>query len=273
MLNFEVCEIPTILKGCVDERWATKTIYNHFENPVAFMEAVAHYKGHKHSDSEANSQITTGLLKYEKIGDVNIEYDTLYKDVAIKVKDKLLARGFTTAMLYATVEFTAEKTGVMSKQRVMLGRRDCYFKSPTMTDGKLFHDIYVNLSYSGLIPNSVIKKNAYALYALTKELARLIPIRVIVVNHVGTDIPTCYSYVLKKFGQPINPMEFLFFTSDSKRTFGWATYTILNKGSNDDSTIGNPENTVSIANFNLDTEINAIFEKISARMPQLLKGV
>ena len=140
-----------------------------------------------------------------------------------------------------------------------------------MSDGNLFHDMYINLSYSGGIPDSVITKNSYALYALTKELSRVLPIRVIVVNHVGTDIPTCYSYVLKKFGVPINPEQFLFFTSTSKRTFGWATYPILNKGSNNNSAVGNPENSVSIADFNLDKEIDTIFNKVKTQLPGLFK--
>ena len=58
----------------------------------------------------------------------------------------------------------------------------------------------------------------------------------------------------------INPKEFLFFTSDSKRTFGWASYDMVcGKSSNAD--VGNPDNTVSIASLDLDKEIDNIWTK------------
>ncbi len=140
-----------------------------------------------------------------------------------------------------------------------------------MTDGKLFHDIYINLSYSYGYSNSEIEEKSYALYALVKELSRLIPIRVFVVNHVGTYGKKssntgeyvdgcCYSYTLKKFGLPINPKEFLFFTADSKRTFGWAYYDIV-VDNDTDAAVGSPTDTVSIASFNLDKEIDTIWSK------------
>lgn len=267
MLNTTVNEVPEAIKDCVDLRWKNSTIYNHFENPLDFMDSVLEYDG---DNEKVLRLIEEGKEAFSKIDSLNLEYDKLYEDVAKKVKDKLIGRGFTTAMLYNTVDFTTENTGLMSKQRAMMGRRDCYFKNPSMTDGKLFHDIYINLSYSASLSDSTIINNSYAIYALTKELARLIPIRVFVVNHVGTDIPTCYSYVLKKFGQPLSPKHFLFFTSSSKRTFGWATYDILNKN-NCDSTVGNPNNTVSISNFNLDKEIDTIVSKIKTQQPNLFK--
>ena len=271
LLNFEKCDPPSILEGCIDKSFG-KTIFNHFENPLLFMDAVKSYKDHKYCSSKSKREIEDGVKAFEKIGDLNTKYDTLFQDVSEKVRGKLLARGFTTAMLYSSVEFTTENTGVMSKQRAMLGRRDCYFKNPSMSDGKLFHDMYINLSYSWGVSDATIRENSYAIYALTKELARVLPMRVIVVNHVGTDIPTCYSYVLKKFGMPLNPEEFLFFTSASKRTFGWATYGILNKGDSDGSTVGRPENSVSIDKFNLDREIDRLFEKITAQAPELFKA-
>ena len=140
-----------------------------------------------------------------------------------------------------------------------------------MTDGKLFHDIYINLSYSYGYSDSEIEEKSYALYALVKELSRLIPIRVFVVNHVGTYGKKssnteeyvdgcCYSYTLKKFGLPINPKEFLFFTADSKRTFGWAYYDIV-VDNDTDAAVGSPTDTVSIASFNLDKEIDTIWSK------------
>lgn len=270
-LNFKVNDTPKILEGCTDTRWAGRTIFNHFENPLDFMDTVVAHKDESYMDSKAKGYIKEGVKAYDKISQLDVTYDKLYEDVAKKVKDKLLGRGFTTSMLYATAEFTSEKTGVMSKQRALLGKRDCYFKNPNMTDGKLFHDMYINLSYSWSVSDETIRDNSYAIYALTKELARIIPMRVIVVNHVGTDTPSCYSYVLKKFGQPLKPQEFLFFTGESKRTFGWASYTAVNKADSS-ATVGKPRNTVSIADFNLDKEIDTIFEKVMKQMPELFKA-
>ena len=76
---------------------------------------------------------------------------------------------------------------------------------------------------------------------------------------------TCYSYVLKRFGTPINPKEFLFFTYDSKRTFGWASYDIVTGANYQNADVGSPTNTVSIASFNLDKEIDTIWEKFQSK--------
>lgn len=259
-MNYKINEPHSVIKDNIDTRWSNRTIYNHYDNPLDFMEDVINQKG---KSAQADEYINQGNKLYEEINSKNTTYSTLYEDVAKKVKSKLMAKGFTTKMLYAPVEFTTENTGCMSKTRAMLGRRDCYFKDHKVTEGNLFHDIYINLSYSYEVSDYKIRENSYALYALTKELSRLIPIRVFVINHVGTDTPTCYSYCLKKFRQPINAHEFLFFTSDSKRTYGWATYDILSPGYSN-STVGSPKNTVSIANFNLDKEIKTIWEKIIA---------
>ena len=78
-------------------------------------------------------------------------------------------------------------------------------------------------------------------------------------------------YVLKKFGLPLDPKQFLFFTAESKRTFGWATYEILNGGNNKSSTVGQPAGSVSIASFNLDREIDNIFNKVKAQAPELFR--
>lgn len=270
MRNHEISKVPEVLEGSVDPRWANNTIYNHYEDPLQFMDDVV-ASNMEGLTSDTRDQIRDGMKAYDDIASKDVTYDKLYQDVARKVKDKLKARGFTTAMLYSSVEFSTENTGALSKQRAMMGRRDCYFKNPAMTDGKLFHDIYINLSYPWTIADSTIMNNSYAIYALTKELARLIPIRVIVVNHVGTDTPTCYSYVLKKFGLPLDPGQFLFFTAESKRTFGWATYKILNGGKNSASVVGRPEGSVSIAAFDLDIEIGHIFEKVMTQAPELFK--
>lgn len=247
---------PSIIADNLDARWAGQTIYNYYEHPREFMEDVI---ANKTSDSA--KLIDAGIEAYKKINTKNTEYNKKYEDVARKVKAALVARGFTTKLLYGNVEFTRENTGVMSHQRAMLGRPDCYFKDPKMSDGKLFHDLYINLSYSAGVSDKIIEENSYALYALCMELSKIISMRVYVINHVGTDKPTCYAYCLKKFRQSINPEEFLFFTSDSKRTFGWATYEILVPGHRD-STVGEPKGTVSIADFNLVKEIDSIWEKM-----------
>jgi len=253
-----------------DDRWENNTIYNHYNSPLYFMEDIVEWLN-VFPDGRVNEYIQKGVNEYKKTKNLDIKYNKLYQDVANKVKNKLIARGFTTKLLYKTVEFTTQKTGVMSKQRAMMGRKDCYYKDLTMNDSKLFHDIYINLSYDGTTKDSVIKENSYALFALAKELSRLIPIRVIVVNHTGTNTPSCYSYMLKKFGMGITPEEFLFFTSTSKRTFGFAYYDILNNGYKNVATTGNPKNTVSIADFNLDKEINSIITKIkkNTNIPEL----
>jgi len=277
-MNLEPNNPSMTIKDNLDSRWKQNTVYNHYENPLDFMNDVINNRELAKNSNNGDKYIDQGIEKYKKIDQKNLEYNSLYRDIAEKVKEKLIARGFTTKMLYADVEFTSVNTGVMSKQRVLLGKRDCYFKNAAMTDGKLFHDIYINLSYSGGISDSTIEKNSYGLYALVKELSRLIPMRVIVVNHVGhyseysenakkTVDGTCYSYVLKKFGMPIVPKEFLFFTYDSKRTFGWASYDMI-MGKTVDAAVGQPDNTVSIANFNLDKEIDTIWEKFSSRYQQ-----
>lgn len=271
--QFEVNEIPKMLKDTTDSRWRNNTIYNHFEGPMEFMDAVMEFDGTPEATREGQKYINQGKAAFKKIEEFDVTYSKVYLDVAETVKKKLISKGFTTSMLYADVKFTTRNTGMMSKQRVMLGRRDCYFESGDITDGKLFHDIYINLSYSGGIPDSQIRRNAYALYALAMAMSKLLSIRVIVVNHVGTSTPCCYSYVLKKFGQVINPEQFLFFTSDSKRTFGWATYNILMKRNGTSATVGNPTNTASIANFSLDREIESIFEVVTTRAPELLRAV
>ena len=263
-MNFETCKVPEILHGHIDTRFGD-TIYNHFNDPKDFMKEVSSSIDHPNHSSDTRGYIEQGGREYNKIDRYDLTYDKVYQGIALKVRDRLIARGFTTRMLYGDVGFTSQKTGNLSKQRALMGRKDCYFTNGKMTDGKMFHDLYINLSYSWGVPDRTIKENAYALYALTKELGKLISMRVIVVNHVGTNIPTCYSYILKQFGRPINPREFLFFLSDVKRTYGWATYHLLNKD-NSGSTVGRPENTVSIANLDLDKEIDSIWEVFQQRM-------
>ena len=269
-MNLLVNKPNAVIENNVDTRWSDATIYNHYDNPLDFMDDVIANSQLAECSSNAQRYLEQGKKAYTLIDRKDTTYDKKYQAIAEEVKSKLIGRGFTTKMLYADVEFTSQKTGVMSKQRAMMGRADCYYKNTAMTDGKLFHDIYINMSYSGGISDEVIEKKSYALYALVKELSRLIPMRVFVVNHVGHGTTsahtkervegTCYSYVLKKFGLAINPKEFLFFTSDSKRTFGWASYDMA-CGRETSADIGNPTNTVSIASLNLDKEIDTIWTK------------
>ena len=270
-MNLSLNKPATVIENNLDGRWSDATVYNHYDNPLDFMNDVIDNKHLAEVSSSAKRYLEQGVKAYSLIDTKNTTYDKKYEAIALEVKNKLIARGFTTKMLYADVEFTCQNTGVMSKQRAMMGRRDCYYKNTAMTDGKLFHDIYINMSYSGSIPDEVIEKKSYALYALVKELSRLIPMRVFVINHVGHNTTSehnkkeyikgsCYSYVLKKFGMAINPKEFLFFTSDSKRTFGWASYAMV-CGKQVGADIGNPDNTVSIASLDLDKEIDSIWTK------------
>lgn len=268
-MNTKVNEPNFQIKDNLDKRWIGNTIYNHYEHPTEFMEDVINNK-HLAKDSESKDYIKQGIKAWETVAK-DTTYDKKYADVARKVRDALIARGFTTKLLYGNVEFTTENTGVMSKQRALLGRRDCYYKDPKMSDGKLFHDLYINLSYSWSVADSTIENNSYALYALCAELSRLISIRVFVINHVGTSPATCYSYCLKRFRQNINPQEFLFFTSNSKRTFGWATYGML--ASNSSATVGSPTGTVSIDKFNLTEEIENIWQKMVTTSAEFRKAV
>ena len=183
-MNFNVSKIPEALKECVDRNWAEASIYNHYNSPIEFMEDVISQKDKLPEDNK--NLIAEGITKYNNIKNKDDTYNTKFEDVATKVKAKLLARGFTTQMLYSKVEFTAENTGVASKQRMMLGRKDFFFKNPNVADGKLFHDIVINMSYPWTVSDATIEENSYALYALTRELSRVVPIRVIVVNHTGS---------------------------------------------------------------------------------------
>ena len=270
-MNLSLNKPATVIENNLDCRWKDATIYNHYDNPLDFMHDVVENKHLAEVSFNAKKYLEQGIAAYKLIDTKNTTYDKKYEAIALEVKNKLIGRGFTTKMLYADVEFTTQNTGVISKQRAMMGKRDCYFKNTAMTDGKLFHDIYINMSYSGSISDETIEKKSYALYALVKELSRLIPMRVFVVNHVGHNTMSkhnsseyingsCYSYVLKKFGMAINPKEFLFFTSDSKRTFGWASYD-MTCGKQVGADVGSPENTVSIANLDLDKEIDTIWTK------------
>lgn len=270
-MNLSLNKPATVIENNLDSRWSDATVYNHYDNPLDFMHDVIDNKHLSKVSRKSQDYIEKGIKAYELIDTKNTTYDKKYEAIALEVKNKLIARGFTTKMLYADVEFTSQKTGAMSKQRAMMGRPDCYYKNTAMTDGKLFHDVYINMSYHSGISNETIEKKSYALYALVKELSRLIPMRVFVINHVGHNTTsghnqnerikgTCYSYVLKKFGMAINPKEFLFFTSDSKRTFGWASYDMVT-GKSCDADVGNPTNTVSIADLNLDKEIDNIWTK------------
>lgn len=257
-MNTKPNAIPQILTGHTDTNWDTNTVYNDYHSPLAFMRAVESTRDS--TNNEGKQLIDDGIAAYKAAKlDTN---PTLYLDVSTKVKAALHARGFTTKLLYGDASFTSEKTGNLSKQRALMGKRDCYFKSQSLNDSKVFHDIYINLSYSWSVDDSTIQQNAYALFALLNELSRLVAIRVFVVNHTGHNPHNlCYSYCLKKFRQPINHAEFHFFVGASKRTFGWSTYHTLSPNDSG-AEVGKPTNTVSIANFNLTEEIDTIWNKL-----------
>lgn len=261
-MQTQVNKIPSILRGHTDPRWEDNTVYNFFNTPKEFMNSLLEYANHPEciQTRDGKDYLYQGKQAYERINKKNASYNKVYEDVAKQVRDKLHARGFTGKLLYGDISFTSQKTGCMSKQRALMGKPDCYFQNTSVDDGKLFHDLYINLSYSWSISDETIENNSYALYALCKELSRLISIRVIVVNHTGHTAAKhlCYSYILKQFRQPINPKEFLFFTSDSKRTFGWASYEMLHQ--NPSATVGTPTNTISIADINLDTIIDNLWD-------------
>lgn len=250
----------------LDTGFASNCIYNHYEHPDEFVQDIlanrTAIKGTRHQEL-----IDKGLKLYDKITDYDVTFDDKYQAVAKQVADKLVARGFTTALLYGTVEFTTEKTGVKSRQRMMLGKPDYYFKNQKMTDGKVFYDLYINLSYSYDYSDEDIRQKSYALYALCTALSKVLSIRVFVINHVKTDNgAVCYSYCIKKFRQEINPREFLYFTSDVKRTLGWAYYGLrIDNDSPGRARIGNPKNTVSIASLNLDKVIDDIWKVFNGK--------
>jgi len=258
-LNKKPGKRPEILEGHLDTRWTDNTIYNFFNEPKDFINTI-------HSDIKRNEYeqdvldyVKDGKEKYKNISKYNTKYDKVYESIALEVRNKLIARGFTTKLLYETVGFTRKNTGRLSISQVRLGRPDCYIEKKGVSEGKLFYDFYINLSYSFDVSDETIMRNAYALYALTKELGRLISLRVIVVNHVGTDTPTCYSYIVKAFGRNINPEEFLYFISEVKRSYGWATYDMISP-SIFGATVGEPENTVSIGSLNVDRLIDDVWK-------------
>lgn len=268
-MNFKPNLPDEVIKNNLDLRWKDKTVYNHYDTPLLFMEdCIANQDA---GNGQGKKYIQQGIRAFENMKNKNTSYNKQFEDVAIKVRNKLIARGFTTKLLYGVAEFTNENTGVRSNQRTLLGYPDCYFKDKTLSDSKLFHDLYINLSYSAWTEDSLIEKNSYALYALVQELSKLISMRVFIINHVGSNPPTCYSYCLKKFRQDIKPEEFLFFTFHSKQTFGWATYDLI--GDSSSSTVGQPEGTVSIVEFNLDKEIDNLWDKLIKTSPQFRKAI
>ena len=248
---------PQILEN-IGNNMPIDTIFNHYETPMAFKQDCERNIG---DTSEAKDYTNEGIKAWNDfIWDSS--YENIYKDVHEKVKDKLISRGFTTKMLYGTPEFTSEKTGIISKQRALMGMRECYIKGTAIDDGNMFHDIFINLSYSWGTDQNSINKKAMSMYALTKELSRFIKVRVFIVNWVHTRTPTCYSYPVKRYGEPINKKEFVFFTSMSKRTYGWGHNFAICQ--NTSIGVGRPDNTVSLVNVSLDSIIDDIWDKTAS---------
>ena len=178
-MNISLNQPNVVIAQNLDKRWKDATVYNHYDNPLDFMHDVIDSKHLAEVSSDSKRYLDQGIKAYSLIDTKNTSYDKKYQAIAEEVKSKLIARGFTTKLLYADVEFTSQKTGVMSKQRAMMGKPDCYFKNTAMSDGKLFHDIYINMSYNSGISDETIEKKSYALYAVVKELSRLTPMRVL----------------------------------------------------------------------------------------------
>ena len=256
-MQMKINNRPEVLKDIGNNMNQRDTIFNHYETPMAFK---LDCEANKHLDKK--DYISSGSEAWD-----NFKWDEsqekIYQDVHSTVKDKLISRGFTTKMLYSTPEFTNQNTGMLSKQRALLGMRDCYFKDNKVSSGNMFHDIFINLSYPYSVDQDDINQKAMSMYALTKELSRFIKVRVFIVNWVGLDkYQTCYSYPVKRYGQPINKKEFVFFTSMSKRTYGWGQYEIHISGTS--ASVGYPDNTVPLHKLSLDSIIDDIWTKTSS---------
>ncbi len=254
-MNKTVNKRPKVLENVGNNMQLNNTIFSHYETPMDFKRACEKEVG---TSSSAQKYIQEGKEAWDNFV-WDAKQEAIYKDVHKQVQGKLISRGFTTKMLYGTPEFTTENTGLLSKQRALLGRRDCYFKDSAVSEGNLFHDIFINLSYPWETNQNLINEKAMSMYALTKELSRFIKVRVFVVNWVYTDTPMCYSYPVKRYGEPINKKEFVFFTSMSKRTYGWSqNYTLFPHSS---IGVGQPNNTVPLHQVNLDSIIDDIWDQ------------
>ena len=246
---------PEVLKDIGNNMELENTIFNHYETPIMFKKDCEQYL-----NQDTKGYIQKGIKAWNNfIWDQTQE--NIYKDVHSSVRSKLISRGFTSKMLYNTPEFTTERTGMLSKQRALMGMRDCYFKDNKVSEGNTFHDIFISLSYSYSVDQDQINEKAMSMYALTKELSRFIKVRVFIVNWVTLDskTQTCYSYPVKRYGQPINKKEFVFFTSMSKRTYGWSNYETLEPHTS--AAVGRPSNTVVLSNLDLDIIIDDIWNK------------
>lgn len=254
-MNTKINTRPQVLNDIGNNMRLKNTIFNHYETPMAFKKDC---EENSSKEGKSGKYLTEGIKAWDNfVWDNSME--KIYKNVHEQVKDKLISRGFTTAMLYGTPEFTSENTGILSKQRALMGMRDCYYRGSKIGDGNMFHDIFINLSYPWETDQNLINKKAMSMYALTKELSRFIKVRVFVVNWVNTNTPMCYSYPVKRYGEPINKKEFVFFTSMSKRTYGWSqNFTQFPHGS---IGVGRPRNTIALDQVNLDTIIDDIWNK------------
>lgn len=253
----EVTECPSILNGHVDES-IKNTIFTWFNKPDHFRQALL----------SLGDELPGDAYTYIQRG--NREYDdrsftvskSAYDKQALEVRDILHGRGFTSKVLYGDPGFTNENTGMICKGRLMSGRSDYFYKNHAVTEGRIFHDIYVNLSYPGSIDNNIILRNAYALYALVKELSNIMSIRVIVVNHVTLEKNNrglCYGYIVKNTGVPIDLDTFMFYLTGVKRTYGFALYDVV-AGADTDAFIGRAKNTISIASLDIGSEIDNVWE-------------
>ena len=111
-MNLNINEPKTVIEKNVDTRWSKKTIYNHYEDPIDFMNDILDNPDLYKNKSKAARLVEDGKKKFSQIENKDITYDKKYLDVAEKVKSKLISRGFTTALLYADVEFTTINTEI-----------------------------------------------------------------------------------------------------------------------------------------------------------------
>jgi len=270
-------KVPHFIEGFTDNRWKEDTYFSHYKDPFTFMKSLIDIKEEFKADAKKVYKysnfirlVEQGEKEYENIDAFDVTYSTIFESASKIVKDKLVARGLINKYLSGSVEMTNIPTGVLSHTQVALGRPDCWIKSYGVTDGNIFYDLYINLSYSYDVADEEIAKNAYAIYALVQVLAKVIPMRVYVVNHVGIGEETiCYSYCLKEYGRAINPKEFLFFLTKSKRTFGWASYDLLEVAGV--ASVGNPKGTLKIDSLNLDNIIDTVIDKISKANPYMIQ--
>jgi hypothetical protein len=118
-MNRDINKKPAVLEN-IGNNMDQNTVFSSYSTPMEFKNACEQHCGNTKKSKEHLDQ---GIEAWN-----NFQWDSslerIYKDVHEKVRDKLISRGFTSKMLYGTPEFTSEKTGILCKQRALLGMRD-----------------------------------------------------------------------------------------------------------------------------------------------------